>query len=166
MGDSLRDQLLNAGFVENKSARKPAKKSRKPSAKKAPRKSQKSVVEKKNNQVADDAKILERKRIKAEIKSLIEETCEKEIEGDQVYSYVLGKRIKQLFVNKSCHEKIVNRAVAITRLNGSTYLIPLETAEKVKALNPEWAIVIASEDGDKAEDGEYADYEIPDDLQW
>ena len=166
MGDSLRDQLLNAGFVETKTARKPAKKSRKPSAKKAPRKQSKSASESKNKQIEEEAKILERKRIKAEIKSLIEAACEKEIEGDQVYSYILGNRVKQLFVNKACHEKIVNRTVAITRLNGATYLIPLETAEKVKALNPEWAIVIASDDGDKTEDSDYAEYEIPDDLQW
>ncbi len=167
MNGSLRDQLLNAGFEEKKRAKKPVKKTRKPTVRKPANTAADKAARKAKEQAQEDARILERKRIKAEIKALIEETREKETEGDQIYSYILGNRVKQLYVNQACHEKIANRTVAITRLNGATYLIPVETADKVKALNPDWAVIFAPDENKQhPENDDYAGFEIPDDLKW
>ncbi|MCB1755972.1 MAG: DUF2058 family protein [Gammaproteobacteria bacterium] len=159
MSDSLRDQLLKAGFAEKKTKSKP--KPKKPVARKQPNKPANTSAEE-----APDKAQLERKRIKAEIKTLIESTAVKDFKGDKVYSYILGSRVKQLYVTEDCHRGISVRELAITRLNGNTYLIPLTTAESVKKLNPDWAIVVAPDDSDAAVDDEYADYKIPDDLDW
>jgi len=54
----------------------------------------------------------------------------------------------------------------ITRLNGATYLIPAETGEKVRALNPDWVVIAPGDEQSSEVDDEYADYQVPDDLTW
>jgi uncharacterized protein YaiL (DUF2058 family) len=53
-------------------------------------------------------------------------------------------------------------------LNGKTYLVPVEIADKVVALNPDWAVSRpgsnSAESGDH--DDAYDDYRVPDDLNW
>ncbi|HBR97931.1 MAG TPA: hypothetical protein DD979_11215 [Gammaproteobacteria bacterium] len=170
MNSSLRDQLINAGFTEKKPQRKTRKKttskSRKhPRAQAAAPRTKETPATPTAEQTAE---IAERKRIKAEIKALIEANHEKEIKGERAYSYILGNRVKQLFITDAAHEKLSKRELAITRLNGATYLIPVAIADQVRALNPEWAIVLAPDETEKpqAGDDDYAEYTIPDDLQW
>jgi uncharacterized protein YaiL (DUF2058 family) len=171
MSGSLRDQLLEAGFNAPKPKPKPQTK------KKPPRSTHKKNIAKKpmqaalKNQAPDEDALkvqLERKRIKAEIKVLIEADLVKDIVGELPYSYIIGTRVKQLFINEKCHKAISEGELAITRLNGNTHLIPLETAKKVKAINSEWAIITASSSDEQqlAINGEYTDYKIPDDLKW
>ncbi len=162
MGGSLRDQLLEAGFSESGNRKNQPKKKHRKSKKSRPGRNTQPLSEK----VAEDAAAqAERKRVKTEIKALIEANRVKEIQGDLAYSFILGKRVKQIFINQPCLEKIARQELAITRLNGSTHLIPVETADKVRALNPDWAIVIAEDKDSEDKDG-YAEYAIPDDLHW
>ncbi len=171
MSGSLRDQLLGAGFKENKAQKKPAK-AKSPHAKKpSARPTRQQQARAKAAAVAKETELelkatTERKRIKAEIKALIEAAAVKEITGEKVYSYILGSRVKQIFLTPECHEKVSKKELAITRLNGNTYLIPLDTADQVKALNPDWAVIIASDNAPIEGEQEYADFQIPDDLHW
>lgn len=109
----------------------------------------------------------EKKRIKAAIKELIEASALKDFKGETAYSFVLGKKVRQLFVNAEAHKKLSAGELVITRLNGNTQLIPLDQVEPILALNPDWAIVQNEADGEKPkEDDEYKDFQIPDDLTW
>ncbi len=243
MSDSLREQMLKAGFKESaadKKKHRPAKPKKKSSG------TSKTTNRKNNNSsgpssleranIAEREAIAERKRIKAEIKRIIETaqveyltapskqaaqskptsddkatvgtgvivdtnnsappgalsdteqaptppaTTETKTVSDQqdvqkptapeisedriAHSYIIGKRIKQLFVSEELREKLVEGSLVITRLNGSTYLIPAKVGEQVRALNPDWVVITPNDGSGSEADDEYADYQVPDDLTW
>jgi len=173
MSDSLREQMLKAGFKEtatNKKKKAPGKskqKNNKSDRAKQPGLNQKSMpssLERAN--IAQREAIAERKRIKAEIKAIIEAEIVEKTTGEFAYSYLIGKRIKQLFVSEPIQKQLVAGELVITRLNGSTYLIPAKTGERVLALNPDWVVVGPAADDATNVDAEYADYQVPDDLKW
>jgi len=200
MSDSLRDQLLQAGFKE-KQASKPPKKAHNKKRKEDPRKRTASDQVAKSQQhnksataskISKDAKrnsnsrsqhqqqaanknaaqsaaeqeaIAHKKAIKEKIRVLIEEHRIKEHKGEEIYSYQVGSRVRQLFVKAEYRTDLSAGKLLITRLNGNTYLIPPDIADQVLALNPEWAI-IHNQREDSTEDPHYADYQIPDDLSW
>lgn len=199
MADSLKDQLLKAGFKQTETAAKREQKGRKSSPAKNRRKgsgehsaqnksgasadqsksqpgrhSGRNPAAKKNTSsasrldaTADPAAAAEKKRIKAAIKELIEESALKEFKGEIAYSYVLGNKVRQVFVNEKAHKSLSAGEVIITRLNGNTHLIPDELAAKILELNPDWAVVKNQPETDaNPADGEYKDYKIPDDLNW
>lgn len=198
MSDSLKDQLLKAGFTETTPARKEKRTQGKTSAKKKQRASsgtnagrpRKNTHHKTSNPAGKSAansrkrqtpvgsrasvenvsaeEIAKRKAIKAQIKKLIEENCVKEFTGEIAYSYQLGARLKQLFVNNDVHTRLAADELVITRLNGNTHIITPELVDQILTLNADWAI-IRNADKSKSEqpqgDG-YEDYQIPDDLIW
>ena len=188
MSDSLKDQLLKAGFKETKAANSGKKKrneyaagknnGKKRSASSSGRKSHQSKGKSvavgnpankesgKQDAQQDAAAIAEKKRVKAAIKEIIEGSALKEFKGETAYSFVLGKKVRQLFVNDDAHTKLSAGEWVITRLNGNTYLIPIDKVEPILALNPDWAIVQNQADGDQSSDDEYKDFQIPDDLTW
>ena len=187
MSDSLKDQLLKAGFKETKSAPK-AKNTGKHSARKgaagkksshrsgrntSPAKNasasaaKQSTAKDQSSAQQEAAASAEKKRVKAAIKELIEASALKDFKGETAYSFVLGNKVRQLFVNADAHKKLSEGEWVITRLNGNTQLIPLEQVQPILALNPDWAIVQNQADSDKsADDDDYKDYQIPDDLTW
>ncbi len=187
MADSLRDQLLKAGFKseEKKPAsgqsrsKKAARNKRNKPATQAARKSNAApgksfhkastkVSAAADKKAADQKAIETRKRVKAEIKLLIEPASIKNYAGEIPYNFVLGNKVRQLFVNKAAQEKLASGETVITRLNGNTHVIPAELASSILKLNPDWAIVDNTQD-DKSTDqsrDDYGDYEVPDDLTW
>ena len=140
MSDSLKDQLLKAGFKETRSSGAGKKAAKKNSGKAAGKKNRKqhsraqqsttkpspgtSTAEGKQD-TPTDATIAEKKRVKAAIKELIEASALKEFKGETAYSFVLGKKVRQLFVNEEAHKKLSAGELVITRLNGNTQLICL-----------------------------------------
>ena len=198
MPDSLRDQLIAAGFdAPKKEARKKPKPgsnsssekrsrnkpsgnntSKKPATGKA-RKTQAgagnhNTKNSKNshpkNKADSDAKIEQRKKLKAQIKVLIDENKTEAWKGETVYRYLVDKKIRELYVTEELHPKLTAREVAITRYNGETFIVPRDTGKAIKAINPQWSVFNLEEDEkstDQAQqDGEYANYQVPDDLQW
>ena len=176
MADSLRDQLLKAGFKadEKKPAREKKSTHKAPQNKRGKSAGKSRAAFNKSSTAAADKKAAEqkaaetRKRIKAEIKSLIESASIKDYAGEIPYSFVLGNKVRQLFVNKSAQEKLSSGESVITRLNGNTHVIPAELASAILKLNPDWAIVdnTQSEKTTDESRGDYGDYEVPDDLTW
>ncbi len=198
MADSLQEQLVKAGLATREQADKAARpKAKKPKrnpkaqtgdaaarqgkrrrqadkskdrqpAKRSPAKNRDSN---KTPAAVEDAELIERRKIKAEIKALIEADSVKDFTGEISFNFRIGDRIRQLFVNEAAHKSIVASELAITRLNRETHLIPPAVAEKVKALNPNWLIVLNGESHGDAPNGEdpddpYTGYDVPDDLRW
>lgn len=193
MADSLRDQLLQAGFKQKPSEpgnRKPrgakpgggkknkrsgsgaqpnggqpragnagARQGNKPSAKAH----NVSAAEAKK---AEDAALAEQRRaIKGKIKVLIEDHAVKEYTGETVYRFTLQNRIRELHVSEPIRQQLVDNQLIITRLNGTTYLVPEAISHQIRELNPNWAIVAPKEASSDNVDG-YDDFPIPDDIIW
>ncbi len=194
MSDSLKDQLLQAGFKETK---KPAVRNtvrtnknhangKKASNKNAPKHALKkgasgndepeelSLKEaEQKRKAAEIAEASRKKAIKAEVRQLIEKNKLDKYRGDVAYSYLAGKRIKQLFVTDAVHKQLVTGDVLITRLNAATCLIPTDVADKILALNSQWVVIRPAQNSlegankdDSGSEDEYADYQVPDDLKW
>lgn len=194
MADSLREQLVQAGLASREQAdrlEKPKRhkpkgkassdnaqrKAKKPRKGKPTRKPGASTQRPDNSgkatpgRDAPDPALAEKRRIKAEIKTLIEAASVKDFTGEVSFNFLIGERIRQIFLNESTHKLIVAGELAITRLNRETHLIPPDVGEKVKALNPNWLIVLNGEvSGDGAPttdpDDPYTEYTVPDDLHW
>lgn len=191
MSDSLRDQLLQAGFkpaakppqkkhpkkkskrpsgTRSGSARggtdkptastgKPSGTAGKPSGKKQPIINELSEIER--------LEAIARKEKKQQITALIEADAVKDHKGDAVYSYMAGNKVRQMFVSEECRQKLANSELVITRLNGNTWLIPPATGEAILAINPEWAVISNKDNPESGStDDDYAEFQIPDDLQW
>ncbi len=168
MQDSLKDQLLKAEFIEKQqpiALKKLSQKKRKINPQKI--KPKNLELKAKKAEKIKLQKQLERKIIKAQIKVIIENAMIKDHKGEQVYSYIFGKHIRQLYLNAECHQGVSNKELAITRLNGSTLLIPATIAEEVLKLNPDWAVILAN-DVPTADitDEQYSEYKVPDNLHW
>jgi len=180
MSDSIRDQLLQAGFKETQARRSPANKARdKPGDKtkgNGRNESGNAPAGGRQNRAKRDTggatvavaqkKVFEKKRLKEKIRCLIEAHKIKEHTGDVAYNYLVGSRARQVFVNAECQKKLSTGDLVITRLNGDTLLIPPIIAEQVLELNPEWAIMRNDARDVSAQDPDYAEYPIPDDLNW
>ena len=171
MADSLRDQLLKAGFKgeEKKPPSTSKNKNAKPRGKKPARnKASAKGATAADKKAAEQKTIETRKQVKAEIKSLIEPASIKDYAGEIPYNFVLGNKVRQLFVNKSAQEKLSSGETVITRLNGNTHVIPAELASSILKLNPDWAIVDNTQSDKPADQSkdDYGDYEVPDDLTW
>lgn len=193
MADSLRDQLIAAGFeAPKKEPRKKPKGADKRGKKKSPEqarakskgsqksqtlsaRAQSSKAKPKDNSAKERAeqesaaKIEERKKLKAQIKALIDENKTEKWKGETVYRYLVDKKIRELYVSEDCHPRLTAREVAITRYNGETFIVPRETGLAIKQINPQWSVFNLEEASDAEKEqleGDYADYQVPDDLQW
>jgi len=181
MSNSLRDQLVKAGFKDKGNERKntqstvhgatnnSSKKTRKSGAKRKTSSTVAASAKDTKTEAEQAAAQAHKKAIKGQIKQLIEDNKVADHGGSVTYSYQVGNRVKQLFVNEECQKGLANASLIITRLNGSTYLIPPAIGEQIKKLNPDWALIGmgSTENSEHAKsDAEYADYQVPDDLNW
>lgn len=179
MADSLRDQLIAAGFEapkkkpDNKARNKkrPAKASSNKGGAKKKRAHNNNKPANKNTKAQDqqsDEAIQQRKKLKAQIKELIDNNQLKEWKGEVTYRYLVDKRIRELYVTEPVHKQLAEREVAITRLNGDTYLVPIAIAIDIKKVNPQWSVFNTDKDTEDTTTGdeEYSEFQVPDDLQW
>jgi uncharacterized protein YaiL (DUF2058 family) len=185
MADSLREQLIAAGLAppEEKKKKRPArgadkrKRSQAPGGakhrgKQAANRQQTKPANNTDAEKAAAAEIEERKKLKAKIKAIIEANRIDKWQGDVPYRYQVGTKLRELYVTEDLQKKLAARELAITRLNGSTYIVPATTAAEIVELNPLWT-VFNSANGDqdskpdtKDDDGDYSQFEVPDDLTW
>lgn len=172
MSDSLRDQLIAAGYKapkeekKNQGHKKNKKKSR--PGKTSPEKKQQTRQKTSSKAASDEAEIAKRKKLKAEIKILIDENKLSDWKGEIAYRYLVDSRIRELYVKDEIQAGLAARELAITRLNGDTYLVPKETALSIQKINPQWSVFNLEEQSSTSveEPEEYSEYKVPDDLKW
>ncbi|MFK7854385.1 MAG: DUF2058 domain-containing protein [Granulosicoccus sp.] len=175
MSDSLRDQLLKAGFskpkaepAKSRQRKSPHSKRQRPAQKKsapATPVQHQGTVEQTTKQAEAEQAIAQRKAIKQKIKTLIEATAIKDFKGEVVYRFTLQNRIRELHISDTVQNRLVADELAITRLNGSTFIVPTQTAMEIKTLNPDWAVVVPA-DASTDHSDDYDAFPVPDDLQW
>ena len=175
---SLQEQLMKAGMVDAKKAKKINKEKRK-QAKQLP-KGQSLNDETKAAAAAALAKksehdrelekqrqaVINKKAITAQIKQLIESNAI-ERSGTVTFQFADNKKIKKIYVNAIQQNQLSKGIIAIAGLAEKYHLIPVIVADKI-AQRDDTAIVYRNESSTEETDEEdpYADFQIPDDLMW
>jgi uncharacterized protein YaiL (DUF2058 family) len=177
MGNSLQDQLLKAGLVSTQQAKQ--SKSNKRKQRRQGRheddetKRREALARTQADKAARDRE-LNRQR-EEEAKRKAEDNAIRELihrhriargDGDLAYNFADGAALKRLYVNAGQHAAIVGGQLAIVRQDTFYELLPGEIAERLAERAPE-RILVWNRTGDtSAEDDDYAEYQVPDDLMW
>lgn len=185
---TLQDQLLKAGLVDAKKAKKAQKEKRKTA--KVQRHSKEQIVDEarvsaeqaRADKVQRDRELnaerdaaAAKKGLAAQIAQLIEMNRQAKVEagasGDIAYNFTDGSKIKKMYVSALIQRQLSRGRLAIVKLNESYVLVPAGVADKIASRDASYIVAHnntaqdqAQEDG--AEDDPYADFKIPDDLMW
>lgn len=176
---SLQDQLLKAGLVDQKKAKKVKQEKRK-QAKQQPKGSAQidETKEQAKRVLADKAahdrainkkqqEQADLKAIQAQIIQLISMNKIDRKEGEISYQFTDGKKIKKLYVTDLLQTQLSKGLIAIAKFKESYELVPSAVAEKIKQRDESViALLNINTKTDVDEDDPYADYQIPDDLMW
>jgi uncharacterized protein YaiL (DUF2058 family) len=180
VGNSLQDQLLKAGLVDEQRLRQAKTAKRKKHRKtkgSAPDMEQRRVQEAAMEKARRDRE-LERKRQEEAARKAEEHALRQLIhahrvlrgEGDVAFNFQDGATLKRIYVTADQHRALVNGRLALVRQDASYELVPAEIAERILARNPSLVLVHnEAESRDRtpvAEDDPYADFKVPDDLMW
>lgn len=188
MNKSLQDQLLGAGLIDKKKAKKISKENRKAQNEKNRSKEQvfsdakAAALQAKKEKQEKDAALnqqknheAEKKSIAAQVSQLIDHYKLDRQGGDQEYNFSDGKKIKKMLVPIKISEEIIRGRLCIAK-QGETYeIIPKPIAEKIRGQDEASIIVFNEKSTDakdthdthvESDDDYYAQFEIPDDLMW
>ncbi|NEX22762.1 DUF2058 domain-containing protein [Thiorhodococcus mannitoliphagus] len=179
MGNSLQDQLLKTGLVDEQklkqarsSKRKQTKKTGKhatPEQQQARQAAQRAQAEKAardrelNRQRQEEAA---RRAAENEIRQLIHTHRVVRDGGDLAYNFMDGNTLKRIHVNKEQHAKLVSGALGIVRQDAFYEVVPLEIAVRVRERDASLVLVLNQPTDQDDSDDPYADYKVPDDLMW
>lgn len=176
---SLQDQLLKAGMVDEKKAKKLRKEKRK-QAKQVPKgqevlnETREQVKSAQAEKAARDRElnrqqqqVAELKAINAQIKQLISTNLIDRSGGDIPYQFTDGTRIKKIHVTALLQEQLIKGLVAVVKLTDQYELVPAVVADKIRQRDDNVILLQNNKSQDEVdEDDPYADYQIPDDLMW
>lgn len=184
MAKSLQEQLLAAGLVDKKKAKKAAKDLKHQDHLKrtgqdnaidaAKEKAAQALKEK----AARDRELnlkkeqeAQEKAIAAQVRQLVQTNTIKSEQADIKYQFVDGKKIKSIYVDQAIFDRLSKGQLAIIALEQpgekKYEVVALAVAEKIKQRKDNHFIYIAENISiELAEDDPYAAYQIPDDLMW
>lgn len=177
MGKSLADQLLGAGLVDNKKAKKLQKEKRQQQKQKSPdRSADQARLQQQRNEQAEKDRELNRQRKAAEevrarqaqVQQLLE-THRITATGEIRFQFADPRdgKIKQLYINRDIRERLARGQLAICAQKNGYCIVPVETAGKVAERIPEAVIFRADPAAEQPdEEDPYKDFPIPDDIDW
>ncbi|ABM61942.1 DUF2058 domain-containing protein [Halorhodospira halophila] len=182
MANSLHDQLLKAGLVDEKKVKQarratPKKNKKKKGKAAAEQPAEPSAAERARREEAERSRALnrqrqaeaERKAVEAQIRQLIETHRQGRDGAELPYNFQHGSVIRQLLVTPDQRDRLAQGRLAIVCQEGSYELVSREGADKIAERDPARVVVCndpaASAQGPDDEDP-YAGYEVPDDLMW
>ena len=174
--NALQEQLLKAGLVDSKKAKKISKQSQHAKrtgdasnleAKKALADAQAKKIEKDQKLNQEKQQILEEKMLRANVIQMIKQHQITEIQGDVTYQFVDDAKIKKIYITQKLYDQIVAGHVVIARLEEDYALLPRPLADRINS-KLEGFMVVSNDKSEVelAEDDPYAAYVIPDDLMW
>lgn len=178
MSNSLQNQLLKIGLVDEKKV----KQVKKEKHKKARQQSKKAVVVDEAARLAQQAAAekaerdrelnrlrkaeAEQKALAAQVRQLIETNRLSREEGEIAYNFSDGAKVKRLYVTEKMQRQLGLGRLAIVRLDEQYELVPTAVAEKIRQRD-EYSVILCNEPDQQSDDDDpYADYQIPDDLMW
>nr|WP_315277189.1 DUF2058 domain-containing protein [uncultured Acinetobacter sp.] len=174
--NALQAQLLKAGLVDNKKAKKLSKQAvheqRTGESKDAEVKAK--IAQAQQEKLAKDQAIeqekkaaLQEKELKAAIMQMIHQYKIRDTDGEVVYQFLDGK-IKKVYINQQIYNALVAGSLVIAKENDSYAFLPKALAERIN-LKMEGLIIVNNAEKNEAttdEEDPYAAYVIPDDLMW
>ena len=190
MSKSLQEQLLGANLVDGKKAKKIAKENRK--AKNEQRRSknetvsetQAAVLKAKQEKLEKDTELnrqknaaQEKKALAAQVAQMIQHCRIARHAGDVEYNFSDGKTIKKILLTQQTSDEIIRGRLCIAKLNDAYEIIPRPIADKIRERDDN-SIVVYNEkpvaktsntgetDTIESDEDYYAQFEIPDDLDW
>lgn len=176
--NALQAQLLKAGLVDNKKAKKLTKQvqhehrtgQRDDATFKA------EIDRAKQEKLAKDQalnlekqRILEEKALKASIIQMIKQHKIQQTEGDVAYQFIDEGKIKKVYLSQQIYNALVSGSLVIAKDQESYAYLPKVLAEKIDHKMTGFILVNNNtEKNDQTTDEEdpYAAYVIPDDLMW
>ena len=107
----------------------------------------------------------ERAALRAQIRQIIARRKKDRSSGDISFSFVDGKKVRSLYVTAELRDGLARGRLAIVRAGEGFEVVDTEVADRIRTLAPGLVIERPSPRLDAAE-AEYAEYRIPDDLDW
>jgi hypothetical protein len=179
VGNSLQDQLLKAGLVDQhklKQSRSSQHKQSKQAGKRGPQVDAETrlAAERARADKAERDRELNRKRqeeaalhaAENEIRQLIHANRVVRDSGDLVYNFTDGSMLKRIYVNREQHAKLVSGRLAVVRQDTFYELLPAEIVERVRARDASLVLVHNQPAAQPDAEDPYAEYQVPDDLMW
>ncbi|MBU0498501.1 MAG: DUF2058 domain-containing protein [Gammaproteobacteria bacterium] len=177
MANSLQDQLLKAGLIDDKQVRKVKKeqfnKQKQQPKKGAPDPNHRHLKEEQARRAERDRELnrqkneqAERQAIQAQIRQLIESNLLSRAGGEAPYQFADNGKVKRLLVTETQRGQLSRGQLAIVRLGDQYGLVTTPVAEKVRARDERWLVCCNDAQAANNDDDAYADYKVPDDLMW
>ena len=175
--NALQAQLLKAGLVDNKKAKKLSKQAvheqRTGQSNEAELKA-KIAQDQQEKLARDQALDLEKKRLlqgkelKAAIVQMINQHKIKDTDGEMAYQFIDDNKVKKIYLNQQIYNALVAGSLIIAKEADSYAVLPKALAERINQKMEGFIIVNNSEKNEQTtdEDDPYAAYVIPDDLMW
>ncbi len=175
--NALQAQLLKAGLVDNKKAKKLSKQAvheqRTGQSNEAELKA-KIAQDQQEKLARDQALDLEKKRLlqgkelKAAIVQMINQHKIRDTNGEVSYQFIDDNKVKKIYLNQQIYNALVAGSLIIAKEAESYAILPKALAERINDKMEGFIIVNNSEKNEQTTDEEdpYAAYVIPDDLMW
>lgn len=175
--NALQAQLLKAGLVDNKKAKKLSKQAvheqRTGQSNEAELKA-KIAQDMQEKLAKDQALDLEKKRLlqgkelKAAIIQMINQHKIRDIDGEVSYQFIDESKIKKIYLNQQIYNALVSGSLVIAKESEGYAVLPKALADRINDKMEGFIIVNNSEKNEQITDEEdpYAAYVIPDDLMW
>ena len=175
--NALQAQLLKAGLVDNKKAKKLSKQAvheqRTGQSNEAELKA-KIAQDQQEKLARDQALDLEKKRLlqgkelKAAIVQMINQHKIKDTDGEMAYQFIDDNKVKTIYLNQQIYNALVAGSLIIAKEPEGYAILPKALAERINQKMEGFIIVNNSEKNEQTtdEDDPYAAYVIPDDLMW
>ncbi|NAR61862.1 DUF2058 domain-containing protein [Acinetobacter haemolyticus] len=176
--NALQAQLLKAGLVDNKKAKKLTKQvqheqrlgQNDDAALKA------DIDRAKQEKIAKDQalnsekqRILEEKALKASIIQMIKQHKVLQTEGDIAYQFIDDNKIKKVYLSQQVYNALVSGSLVIAKDQESYAYLHKALADKINQKMQGFILVNNNSEQNNEttdEDDPYAAYVIPDDLMW
>ena len=180
MGNSLSAQLLKAGLANKKQASKAKQEQYQKQKKQRGKKGAETVSESKK--LAQEAQAAQKERtqqlnrerqqqgekkgIAAQISQMIASARVKIGKGDLVYNFADGSKIKKIYISKEIRDQLGKGQLAIVKDKGQYQVVPTEVARKIASREATAVVLLNEPQQTMAEDDPYAEFPIPEDLEW
>ena len=179
MGNSFKEQFLKKGLVTKKQANKAINEKHVSRSKKGNKKSREDDEIQRRIQLArieqsarnrelnrQRNEIAKEKEVQGQIRQIIKQNLI-EVEGDHSFHFVDNKKIKKLYVSKQIVRSLSNGKMAIVKQDEQYFVVPAKAARQIQARKAESLILLNSSVIKELDpDDPYAEFPIPDDLEW
>lgn len=175
--NALQAQLLKAGLVDNKKAKKLSKQavheqrtgqSDEAELKAKIEKDQQEKLAKDQALSLEKKLALEEKTLRASVIQMISHHKIKDTDGDVTYQFIDDSKIKKVYINQQIYNALVSGSLVVAKDHDRYAFLPKALAERINEKLTGFILVNNSENTAEVTDEEdpYAAYVIPDNLMW